>query len=372
MLMLWGDYLRLVSIHNCEEGLILAKPIFDQNNRILLNAGSILTLSFIHRLKAKKIHYVYVESEMTKDVEVNDNIPTNIRFETATKLNEVFSNLKEGKTSKNNTIGRVKLIRDLNNVFDKIMTEMRSSKHLLNLLSHMQFSIDQLFEHSVNTSLYALSIGKHLGLKENELQILGTGALFHDIGKLKSSQDVKVKNINTEEWKSHPEVGFEMLRKESEFHLLVAHCAYQHHENVDGTGFPRGIKGNDIHLFAKIISVAEAFDHLIVNKSFLPHEAMEIIMGRSYSRYDIKVVDAFKNAIAIYPIGVTVVLNTGETGVVIGYNKKYPQRPKVRIFKDNEGNKLNIDEFYEINLLTSLNIMIVKCDAIIEKGKAKV
>jgi putative nucleotidyltransferase with HDIG domain len=367
-----GTTMRLVSIHNCEEGLILAKPIFDQNSRVLLNEGSVLTLGFIHRLKAKKIHYVYVESEMTKDVEVNDNISTNLRFETASKLNEVFSNLKEGKVAKNNTIGRVRLIRDLNQVFDKIMKEMHTSKHLLNLLSHMQFSLDQLFEHSVNVSLYALSIGKHLGLKESELQVLGLGALFHDIGKLKSKQNLKTKDEKNEEWKSHPEVGFEMLRKETEFHLLVAHCAYQHHENVDGTGFPRGIKGSEIHLFAKIISVAEAFDHLIAHKSFLPHEAMEIIMGRCYSRFDIKVAEAFKNAVAIYPIGVTVVLNTGETGVVIGYNKKYPQRPKVRIFKDNEGNKLNIDEFYEINLLTSLNIMIVKCDAIIEKSKAKV
>jgi putative nucleotidyltransferase with HDIG domain len=363
--------MRLVSIHNCEEGLILAKPIFDQNSRILLNAGSLLTLEFIHRLKAKKIHYVYVESEMTKDVEVNEDIPTNLRFEAASKLTEVFTDLKEGKTRKNSTIGRVRLIRDLNQVFDKIMKEMHSSKHLLNMLSHMQFSLDELFEHAVNTSLYALSIGKQMGLKESELQILGTGALFHDVGKLKSKKDLKANSHAKEEWSNHPEVGFEMLRKESEFHLLVAHCAYQHHENIDGTGFPRGIKGNEIHLFAKIIAVAEAFDYLIVQKSLLPHEAMEIIVGRCYSRYDNKVVEAFKNAVAIYPIGVTVILNTGETGVVIGYNRKYPQRPKVRIFKDNLGKKLQIEKFYEINLLTSLNIMIVKCDAIIERNTVK-
>ncbi|MDP4083231.1 MAG: HD domain-containing protein [Bacillota bacterium] len=353
--------MRLVSIHNCEEGLVLAKPIYDQNSRILLNEGTVLSLGFIHRLKNKNIHYVYVQSEITHDVEINDNIPTHLRFEAATKLNEVIADLAEGKTGKNKAIGRVRLIRDLNNVFDKIMKEMQTSKHLLNLLSHMQFSLDELFEHSVNVSLYSVSIGKHLGLKESELQILGLGALFHDIGKLKE----------TKEWRNHPEVGFEMLRKESEFHLLIAHCAYQHHENVDGSGFPRGIRGSEIHLFAKIISVAEAFDHLTAHKSMLPHEAMEIIVGRCFTRYDSKVVDSFKNAVAIYPIGVTVVLNTGETGVVIAYNKKYPQRPIVRIFKDSQGNKLPIKEFYEINLMESLNIMIVKCDAIIERDMMK-
>lgn len=360
--------MRLVSIHTCEEGLILAKPIFDQNSRILLNKGSILTLEFIHRLKAKNVHYVYVQSEVTNDVEVDDNISAGLRFETASKLNEIFSSLTDDKAGKSNAMGRVRLIRDLNQVFDKIMIEMKSSKHLLNLLTHLQVSLDKLFEHSVNVSLYTLSIGKQLGLKESELHILGIGALFHDIGKLKLKEDAtKTGAENKELWKSHPEVGFEMLRKESEFHLLIAHCAYQHHENINGTGFPRGIKGNEIHLFAKIISVAEAFDHLITHKSFLPHEAMEIIVGRCYSRYASNVIEAFKNAIAIYPIGVTVVLNTGETGVVIGYNKKYPQRPKVRIFKDPDGNKLQIHEFYEINLMDSLNVMIAKCDAIIDK-----
>lgn len=367
--------MRLVSIHNCEEGLILAKPIFDHNNRILLNQGSTLTASFIQRLKSKKVPFVYVKSEMTEDVEVQDNISTALRFETAAKLNEVFSSLKEGKPGKNSTIGRVKSIRALSSVFDQMMKEMNASKNLLNMLTHMQSTIDALFDHSVNTSLYSLSIGKNLGLKERDLHILGLGSLFHDIGKLPLSEGAgsQMKNSeDREEWRSHPEIGFEMLRKEDELHLLVAHCAYQHHENIDGTGFPRGLKGNDIHLFAKIISVAESFDHLISHKAMLPHEAMEVIVGRCYRRYDSKVVEAFKAAVAIYPIGVTVQLNTGETGVVIKYNKKYPQRPVIRIFKDRDDRKLTIEEFYEVDLMSALNVMIVKCDAIIEKEKVSV
>lgn len=360
--------MRLVSIHNCEDGLILAKPIFDQNNRILLNEGSKLTSSFIHRLKSKHVPFVYVKSEMTDDVDVHDDLPPKLRFETAAKLNEVFSNLKDGKTGKNSTVGRVKSIRALSGVFEKMMKEMNTSKHLLNMLTHMQSSIDEVFDHSVNTSLYSLSIGRSLGLKDSELHILGLGALFHDIGKLHLKKSTATnQEENDVAWQSHPEIGFEMLRKEEELHLLVAHCAYQHHENMDGSGFPRGIKGNDIHLFAKIVSVAESFDHLIAHKAMLPHEAMEMIVGRCYIRFDSKIVEAFKNSVAIYPIGVTVELNTGETGVVIGYNKKYPQRPIERVFKDKTGKKLTIEEFYEINLMNTLNVMIVKCDAIIER-----
>lgn len=361
--------MRLVSIHNCDEGLILAKPIFDHNNRILLNEGSKLNSTFIQRLKRLHIPFVYVKSEVTDDVEIHDNLSSGLRFETAAKLNDVFNNLKEGKTGKNNTIGRVKSIRALSGVFDKMLKEMSASKSLLNMLTHMQSSVDELFDHSVNTSLYSLSIGKSLGLKESELHNLGLGAMFHDIGKMPLSSLAIELGVphDDEAWKTHPEIGFELLRKEEELNLLVAHCAYQHHENMDGTGFPRGLKGTGIHVFAKIISVAESFDHLVAHKALLPHEAMEVIVGRCYTRFDSHIVEAFKNSVAIYPIGVTVELNTGETGVVIRYNKKYPQRPIIRIFKDCNGKKLAIDEFYEIDLMSVLNIMIVKCDAIIEK-----
>lgn len=360
------DTMRLVSIHNCEEGLILAKPIFDQTSRVLLNTGSVLTTSLINRLKEKSIHHIYVKSYITEDIEVNDDLPPKLRLEAVQRLNDVFTNLTGGKTSKNDPLGRVKSIRSLSSVFSDILKEMKSSKHLLNLLSHMQSTIDITFEHSINTSLYSLSIGKELGLKDNELHILGLGALFHDIGKIQlesgTNSSSKYDNPN---WKRHPELAFEALRKESSLHLLVAHCAYQHHEHMDGSGFPRGLKGKDIHLYARIIAVAEAFDYLISNKSLLPHEAMEIIVGRTFTRYDSLVVEAFKNSVAIYPIGVTVVLNTGESGVVVAYNKQYPQRPVVRIFKDRDGRKLN--EFFNIDLMAVLNKMIVNCDAIIEK-----
>lgn len=362
--------LRLVSIHQCDEGLVLAKPIFDQNCRVLLNEGSVLTQSFIQRLIDKNVHHIYVKSELTENVEVNDNISPTLRFEAVQRLSEVFSTLKAGKTGNNNTLGRVKSIRNLHTVFEEIMKEMYASKNLVNLLSHMQSTVDVIFEHSINTSLYALSMGKQLGLKEKELHILGLGALFHDIGKLElEGSTAGNSNKAEQDWRKHPELGFEALRKESDLHLLVAHCAYQHHENVDGTGFPRGIKDKEIHLFAKIISVAEAFDYLISTKFMLPHEAMEVIVGRTYTRYDNSVVEAFKNAVAIYPIGVTVVLNTGETAVVIANNKMHPQRPTIRVFKDRYGRKLN--QFFSIDLMTSLNTMIVKCDAIIERETVK-
>ncbi|MCA1029686.1 HD domain-containing protein [Bacillus timonensis] len=363
--------MRLVSIDNSEEGMVLAKPIFDENARILLNVGATLTQTHINRLK-KRISFIYVKSEMTDDViQVKDDIPFELRTKTISAISNVFSNLTDKQQKKNSIATTLYNFKNLKDTFSKVVQELRNSEGHLNLISHLQLNNDIIFEHSLNTSLYSLSIGKALGLPEKSLHILGLGALFHDIGKLHLPDHLFTKSQLTEEeeklLQSHTKIGFDMLRKESDLHLLIAHCAYQHHENVDGSGYPRGIKGNDIHQFAKIVAVAEQFDQLVRHKSFLPHEAMEVLFGYCYIRYDLEIIEAFKKAVAIFPIGVTVTLNTGERGVVIAYNQKYPQRPKVRMFMDRNGRKLSISEFYDVDLLKNLTTMVVKCDAIIER-----
>ncbi len=351
--------------------MVLAKPIYNEDARLLLNVGTVLTEAHITRIK-KRISFIYVKSEMTDDiVQVNDDIPFELRTKTISTISNVFSTMTSKPVNKVAITNRLNNFRNLKDTFSKVVHELQNSSDHLNLISHLQINNDFMFEHSLNTSLYSISIGRALGIPENSLHILGLGALFHDIGKLQLPNSLLTKTNLSEEEKQmmrlHTEIGFEMLRKESELHLLVAHCAFQHHEHVDGSGYPRGLKKDDIHLFARIVAVAEKFDQLIRQKSMLPHEAIEVLYGYCYIRYDIDIIEAFKKAVAIFPIGVTVTLSTGERGVVIGYNPKYPQRPKVRIFKDKEGKKLAISEFYDIDLLTDLTAMIVKCDAIIER-----
>lgn len=360
----------MVSNENFEEGLILARPIYDENARILLNIGTILTLSHITRLK-KRINFIYVKSAVTENIEIPlDDISYELRLKTTSSLANVFSSINTQNTKKEIT-SRVKNLKNLKDIYNEIISELHNSQNLLNLLSNLQINRDSMFEHSLNTSLYSLSIGKAMGIKEQSLYILGLGALFHDIGKLQLPKEILTKNSYSEEEKHmlrlHTEFGFDMLRKESELHLLIAHCAYQHHENIDGSGYPRGLKGNEIHLFAKIVAVAEKFDYLIKQKALLPHESMEVLYGYCYSRYDLNVIEAFKKSVAIYPIGVTVTLSTGEKGVVIAYNEKTPQRPKVRIYHSKDGRRLTISEFYDVDLMSNLSTMIVKCDAIIER-----
>lgn len=363
--------MRLVTIKDCEIGMVLAKPIYNEEAILLLNTGTILTEPLITRLK-RSIAFIYVKSEVTDDIgEVKDNIPYELRTKTLSAISNVFSTITSVQTKKKDITSRLNNVKNLKDTFSKIVHELQCSQEHLNLISHLQINNDSMFEHSLNTSLYSLAMGKVLGIPEKSLHILGLGALFHDIGKLQLPTSLLTKlDLSLEEkqlMRLHTEIGFEMLRKESDLHLLIAHCAYQHHERIDGSGYPRGLKGKDIHQYAKIIAVAEKFDHLIREKAMLPHEAIEVLYGYCFTRYDVEIIEAFKNSVAIFPIGVTVTLSSGERGVVIGYNQKYPQRPKVRIYMDNKGRKLTISEFYDLDLLSELATMIVKCDAVIER-----
>lgn len=167
--------------------------------------------------------------------------------------------------------------------------------------------------------------------------------------------------------KRHTEYGFEFLRKEPEVSSIIAHCAYQHHEKLDGTGYPRGLKGDEIHLFGRILAVADVFDaltsHRVYRNAMLPHDAIEIIWAGCHTQFDKRVIEAFHASVALYPIGVTVILNTNEAAVVVGNDHNYPQRPLVRVFKDAEGNKLN--PYFERDLSKELSVMITECEAII-------
>lgn len=367
--------MRLVSIQTCEEGLFLAKPVLDENNRILLNEGVQLTPSILDRLKQKQVNHIYVKSSITEGVQLKDDISPGLRLQTTRSMAKAFQSLTEENSKLQSISQQGKAIRELKAVYEQLLKEMNRSPNLVNLLTNLRTGTNRLFEHSLNVSIYALTVGRQMGIREADMYALGLGAMFHDIGKTKLdprlSEKETLTNEELQEIRKHPDTGFQLLRNERELNLLVAHCAYQHHEHYDGTGYPRQLKKNDIHLLARIIAVANLFDKLThpVNgaKSLLPHEAMEVMMGHCYTMLDPKVLEAFRKSIAIYPVGVTVTLNTGVKGVVVSYNRNSPQRPKIRVFTDTYGNR--IEGVYEVDLLEELNLMIVACDAILDDGK---
>ena len=218
-------------------------------------------------------------------------------------------------------------------------------------------------------TVYTLALAVKLGYNERELLEIGIGALLHDVGKMAVPLEIlnKPGKLTKEEFeviKTHPKVGYDMLKDLPNISLLTAHCALQHHERINGSGYPYGLKGDEIHEYAQIIGIADVFDavtsHRSYRKPMLPHEALELLYSGVGTLYDIRYIQEFNQTIAVYPIGLTVVLSDGRVGIVVKQNKGLSTRPVVRIVKENGK---SLDEPYDVDLVKHPNVTIVATES---------
>lgn len=358
--------MRLVTTSSVEAGTILAKTIYNETGQILLSEGVELKERMIQRLNSLGISYIFIKDSQTEDIEYKGTLSDPVRKKAIQTINSTFSEIQKDSSLSSSFVVE-KASRRLSELIRFLMTELGNNKDLLNLLSDAYTYDNYIFTHSLNVTLYSLALGLELKLTPKELETLGLGAIFHDIGKLKVPLDVLLKpgKLTEEEYvaiKEHAETGFQILRKVQTIPLLVAHCAYQHHERINGSGYPRGLTGKDIHFFGKIIAVADVFDAVTSNrvyrKAMLPHEGLEILYAGCGTLFEQEIVEAFRLAVAIYPIGITVELNDGRKGIVIGQNIGLGDRPIIRIM---EHNGVQVTP-YELDLKVELNVVITECD----------
>ncbi|MEN2768368.1 HD-GYP domain-containing protein [Ornithinibacillus xuwenensis] len=359
--------MRLVSTASIQSGATLGQTIYRDNGTVLLQRGMKLTDRLVKRLENQGITYVYIEDELTKDIVVQPAISERLRQDATTSMKKLFTDVQKSNLLSNSFI-LDKEEKSLMDIIQRIMDEINNHQESITLLGDIYLTDDYIFQHSLNVTIYALAIGTELKLNAKELSELGKGAILHDIGKIFISQDILQKpdrllDDEYETMKTHTTLGYELLRKNHSYSSVVAHCAYQHHERLNGTGYPRGLVGESIHLFAQIIGVADVFDAVTSNrvyrKAMLPHEGLELLYSAAVDQFDSRIINAFKNSVAVYPNGMTVELNDNRYGVVLKQNKHLCDRPIVRIIQDEYG--IDVTP-YTIDLSKELNITITKCN----------
>jgi HD-GYP domain-containing protein (c-di-GMP phosphodiesterase class II) len=348
--------MRRILLDNIVAGMKIAKPLYSADGKILLNAGLEVKDSYVRRLRELDLSYIYVEDELTADIEVPDVVSEKARIEAVNTAKNIMDNVKLGKMV---DAGQAK--KTANNLVDELC---RNKGTLVNFID-LRTRSDYLFNHSVSVCILSIMTGISLGYDELRLRDLGVGALLHDIGKIMLDPDLlnKSDRLTTkelEETRKHSQLGFDILRKNPDISLLAAHCAFQHHERYDGSGYPRGLSGGEIHEFAQIVALADAYDALTSDVSYraaVPvYEALAIIANETESYFNPEVVNNFTGNIAIYPIGTVVRLSNNEIGVVVDISKEVKHKPVVRIIADE--NQQRIDRIVEIDLSKNSRLYI--------------
>ncbi|HLQ98000.1 MAG TPA: HD-GYP domain-containing protein [Candidatus Dormibacteraeota bacterium] len=358
--------MRLKQTKFLKQGEILAQPIYNEKGNILIQRDMHLTSTMIERLNNQGVTYVYIKDEEDSSIELESVIPNELRVHATDVIKNTFEELKGNPITKKSYLFENKESQ-LGTVVKDIVKEIKHKDEAVSLLTDILISDDYTFQHSLNVTIYSLAIGSKLKLSEKELADLGIGAMLHDIGKIFIEKDILLKadRLTDEEFtimQSHTQLGFDFIRKMTDLPAVIAHCAYQHHERLDGSGYPRGLTNHDIHKYAKIIAIADVFDAVTSNRVYreamLPHVGLEILYAGAVNIFDKDMVAAFKSSIVAYPNGLIVELNDQRKGIVVTQNKHVCDRPIIEIIQDNDG-KLTTP--YQVDLTKENNLTIIAC-----------
>lgn len=354
--------MRLIPVSLLKPGMVLGKKIYNSDGLILLAEGVKLTEGIIRRLDGLNLNYIYIEDAMTEDIVIPELVSQQTKHEAIRSIRQGFKNLEDRPTLKGSFLH---LGKTFSGMMENIMDEISSINESMVLLTDMNTNDFNLYQHSLNVCLYSMVLGISYGYSRDEVRVLGLGALLHDIGKTRISPGLiqKPGRLTEEEFREvqkHTEIGYKILKDEPNIPLLSAHCALQHHERLDGSGYPRGLKGSETHEYAKWIAITDSYDamttHRVYKPAMLPHQAVEVMYAGSGTLYEQRFLAMFRDRVAIYPPGMTVRLSTGETGVVSKINYDVPHRPVIRVLNNSEGEELQLP--YEIDMSHSLAVMI--------------
>lgn len=280
----------------------------------------------------------------------------------------MFVSIKNGEA-----IDLTGLHRTLDPMIDSIMR----NEDALSWLVRMKKKDDYIYSHSIASSVWALLFGKHLGLAVSELHVLALGTIFMDVGKTKIPTELLTKSeaLTPDEMalmKTHVHHGVAIVSKIHGIDARVVEIVKYHHERHNGTGYPRGLSGTAIPVFARIASVIDTYDAMTAQrpyaKTLSPYDATRQLSKLAGVEFPAEVIEHFIQAIGVFPVGTLVELNTGEVGMVIAQNRVRRLRPKIIVLLDR--NKQPLDNFPTIDLRNQLSDASGQQSLWIERGLA--
>lgn len=359
--------MRIVPIECVRSGSYLGKTIYDNEGRILLKAGALLSQNIVKSIRNLNIYSVYIIDEYS-EMEIEDIIKPELRQKSVLLVKETFKNIDSlsSHTSKDkNSLLKSNEIyfSSISEVAEELLENILNNKNILVSLVDIKSMDNYTYQHSVNVAILSLILGISLKLSKIDLINLCIGALIHDIGKVFIPKEIITKNgpLTFDEYeliKSHPRKGYDYL--DSQYTLKTASklIVLQHHERIDGYGYPNNIKGSKLNSLSKIVAIADVYDALTSDRSYrralCPSEALEYIMANAGTMFDFDLVTIFAKTVVPFPFGTIVRLSNGDVGIVQETLPNFPLRPNVKILKSNDIKK----EGRLVKLVDELSLVI--------------
>jgi len=341
---------------------------------LLLAKGTVLDNVYVQRLLAMGYQSVYALDDLTEDIEPRELVSPIVR----TQANAAVFEFHE-KVGLLNHPRKFEQLRDIaNNIIYEVLG--MDLKNLTIDFPEVKSFDNYLYLHSVNVAVLGTIIAYKLRLHEDVMHDYALGAMLHVIGKVETPPEIlhKPGPLSEEEFdvmKKHSRNGFSILSQSSFMKPRSFSISLQHHEAYDGTGYPSGKRGDEIHQFSRMASVVDIFDALTSDRpykkrwSFL--KTLSLMKGKINKRLDPEILGIFLSLVPEFPTGLMVKLSTGESGIIISSNPNNRLDPRVRVIEDAKGKRLSKESVYEINLGEYKEIKIVSTSEDSEYNMAK-
>jgi putative nucleotidyltransferase with HDIG domain len=225
-------------------------------------------------------------------------------------------------------------------------------------LARLKTADDYTYMHSVAVCAMMVALARQLGLDEEQTRLAGLAGLMHDLGKAAMPMDVlnkpgKLTDVEFSVIKTHPVEGYRLLQAGKDVDPIVLDVCLHHHEKTDGSGYPKGLKADEISLFAKMGAVCDVYDAITSNRPYKlgwdPAESLRKMAEWANGHFDGKVFQAFVKSLGIYPIGSLVKLSSGRLGVVVDQTSKSLTTPCVKVFFSTKSNMRIVPEVIDLS-----------------------
>ena len=342
-----------ISLKHAKPGMVLGHPVFDGSGHLLMESGVELDHDSITKLSIYSVGELLIDEPLLADIPVQRFVPPEVMAEATQALRQLLT--ESQGCDQIDPFLLEQLERPVYAITRESFPEVIGEPNVSGCLLPEAYDYTQ----PVKTAVLCLMLGSRAGMDIGELANLAMSATLMNVGYIQMSAKTMAKwrtlGEESDEFWEHPTCGARLIADGEWFDPQVVQTILEHHERWDGTGYPAGLKGKHLSLSARVLAVADTYYELISRGSnkleLMPHQAVEYLMAAGGEAFDPEIVHLFVRHVPLYPTGITVQLNSGQTGVVSNPNLGHVGRPLLRICMDEDLRPLPF--VYEIDLSES-------------------